>query len=150
MSINKEISILNNDLSQVSCKLFDKYLGYINISVIYMIWKCSIDNKRQEKKEMLKRKESDREKQWDKFKKRTSNDEKIEVKEDVHEFIKEFIGQVREKIVDEKKKEYMARFSQKFKNNKELRKMIQGSIDVEVFSFNSSEDSVVDYILNPK
>ena len=150
MSINKEISILNNDLSQVSCKLFDKYLGYINISVIYMIWKSSMDNKRQEKKEMLKRKESDREKQWDKFKKRTSNDEKIEAKEDVHEFIKEFIGQVREKIVDEKKKEYMARFSQKFKNNKELRKMIQGSIDVEVFSFNSSEDSVVDYILNPK
>ena len=150
MSINKEISILNNDLSQVSCKLFDKYLGYINILVIYMIWKSSMDNKRQEKKEMLKRKESDREKQWDKFKKRTSNDEKIEAKEDVHEFIKEFIGQVREKIVDEKKKEYMARFSQKFKNNKELRKMIQGSIDVEVFSFNSSEDSVVDYILNPK
>ena len=50
--ISQEICRFNNDLNQISCNLSDKYIGYINLAVVYMIWKLIIDHKFKEKREI--------------------------------------------------------------------------------------------------
>ena len=43
--VNQEICKFNNDLNQISCNLSPKYIGYVNLSVVYMMWKLIIDQK---------------------------------------------------------------------------------------------------------
>lgn len=43
--VNQEISKFNNDLNQVSYNLSEKYIGYIHLAVVYMIWKLIIEEK---------------------------------------------------------------------------------------------------------
>lgn len=54
--INQEICKFNNDLNQVSCKLSDRYIGYIQLSVVQMIWKICLQAKIQENNDMIEMK----------------------------------------------------------------------------------------------
>ena len=50
--VKHEICKFDDDLNQISCNLSDKYLGYIFLAVIYMMWKFLIDEKLKEKEEI--------------------------------------------------------------------------------------------------
>lgn len=73
--VSQEICKFNNDLNQISCNLSDKYVGHVNLAVVYIIWKLIINQKIREQQERYEAKKCSYESEWKAFKARASRNE---------------------------------------------------------------------------
>ena len=103
-----------------------------------------IDDKVREKNQIYEAKKKDYEKEWSIFKARTSNDEEKKIETDLREFVQEF-SDILKDLIRFQKDSNMQEEQRDF-DLKNRRETVQDLIDMEVFSGNTSENRILEYL----